>query len=93
MSIATNVEIDLVKYGNLVDWIPKLGDMIFKDGLIVRWCAVIDGMMNDDMNIRKAGNPQLLFAGEYKNEVLNSRKIKSARFGTYYICSDGTYYV
>lgn len=89
----TNVEMDLIEYGDMKNWVPKIGDMIFKDGVLFRWCALVDGIKGESVNVRKAGNPQLLFTGQYKSTVINSRQIKSARFGAFYIVSNGAYFV
>lgn len=93
MNLANDFEVDLIEFGDMKNWTPKVGDMIFKDGMFVRWCALIDGIKGELANVRKAGNPQLLLSGNYKSEVINFRQIKTARFGQYFICSRGVYFV
>jgi len=86
-------QVDLIEYGSIKMWIPKTGDMVFKDGGLFRWCGLIDGIKDDNISIRKSGNPALLVTGEYKSGIINVRKIKYARIGSYFIVSGGTYYV
>jgi hypothetical protein len=88
-----NVEIDLLQHGSLQSWSPKIGDVVFKDGLFFRWCAIVEGIKGDNISVRIAGNMHLMSMGEYKSEVINFRKIKNARLGNYFVCSDGIYYV
>lgn len=88
-----DVQVDLVEHGPMSMWVPKVGDMVFRDGGLFRWCGLVDGIKDDNVNIRKSGNPTLLFTGDYKNEVINIQKIKYARFGSYFIISNGIYYV
>lgn len=88
-----NIEVDLLEYGDIKNWHPKVGDLIFRDGMFIRWCAIINGIKDENLNIKKAGNIQLLLSGDYKTEVINARQIKSARYGTYYVNSKGAYFV
>lgn len=87
------VGIDLAEYGRIQLWSPKIGDIIFKDGGLFRWCGLVDGLKDGNMSIRKSGNPQLLFTGEYKNDIININKIRSSRFGSYFVISNGVIYI
>lgn len=87
------IQIDLFNYSSLKEWSPKIGDVIFKDGFWNRWCAVVDGMNGENLNVMKAGNMHLLLTDKNETEVISVREIKFARFGKYMIVSDGNYYV
>lgn len=87
------VGVDLIEYGMIAVWVPKLGDFIFKDGGMFRWCGLIDGIKDDNLSIKKSGNPQLLLTGDYKNGIVNRRKIASARFGSYFVVSKGVIFI
>jgi len=91
--MARDVQVDLIEHGSMNMWVPKVGDMIFKDGGLFRWCGVIDGIKDDNASVRKSGNPTLLLTGDYKAEIINVQKIKHARMGSYFVVSGGTYYV
>lgn len=86
-------EVDLMKYAQMMHWSPNVGDFIYKDGMFFRWCAVVTGIKEDKIVVRKSGNIHLLVSGDYEETILNIRKIKSASYGSYFIISDGTYYV
>jgi len=87
------LEVDLLKYGDLRRWNPKVGDTIFKDGLMFRWCCVVTGVKDDKVYVRKSGNVHLLTSGDFKEEVVDIKKIKNSMVGSYFAVSDGTYYV
>jgi hypothetical protein len=86
---------DLVRYSNLSNWVPKVGDIINKDGVFVRWCAVVTAVSTgkDKVVIFKSGNINLLVRGEYKEETIITSKIKNAMVGTYYVVSDNVYFI
>ena len=88
-----NVEVELLQHSSLQIWNPTIGDVVFKDGLFFRWAAVIQGIKGDNISVRMAGNIHLMAMGEYKEEVINYRKIKNSRLGSYFVCSNGIYYV
>jgi hypothetical protein len=87
------LQVDLLKYADINIWSPKIGDMLFCDGLFIRWCALVEGIDADSISVKKSGNLRLLVNGECKEEVINIRKIKSSMIGSYWVSSDGTYYV
>jgi len=87
------LQVDLLKYADINVWFPKIGDMLFCDGWFVRWCALVEGIDADSISVKKSGNLRLLVNGEYKEEVINIRKIKSSMVGSYWVSSDGIYYV
>lgn len=87
------IDVDLMKYAQIIYWAPNIGDFIYKDGIFFRWCAVITGIKDDNIMIRKAGNIHLLVSGDYEESIINIRKIKSSSYGSYFIISNGIYYV
>lgn len=87
------MEVDLIEHGPLVRWAPQIGDMIFRDGGLFRWCGLVDGINGENVHIRKSGNPTLLMTGDYKNDIVNVSKIRHSRIGTYFVVSRGIYYV
>lgn len=87
-----NVDVDLIKYKSILTWTPKIGDMVFRDGGLFRWCALVIGIKDDNVHIRKSGCPALLLTGEYKEETTNTIKIKNSRLGAYFVVSDGVYF-
>lgn len=87
------LEIDLLRHSPITAWMPSVGDVIHRDGVFSRWCAVVIGINGDKISVWKAGNPALMVSGESKEIVMNARKIKSASLGVYYVVSEGTYYV
>lgn len=88
------LEIDLMGYKELTTWKPKIGDMLFKDGILSRWCAVVEGINNNNISVRISGNPRLLVTGDYKSKVLKVPKIVSSMVGAYFVVDkDGIYYV
>lgn len=87
------VSVDLLKYADLSLWKPKVGDVIFNDGIFLRWFAVICAIENDVLYIRKSGNMRLLVSGEYEETKINVRKIKNSMIGSYIINSENTYFV
>ena len=88
-----NASVDLLAYRDVKCWNPAIGDVIFKDGILFRWCAVVNGIKESSINVRRSGNMHLLISGEYKDYIINVNQIKSARFGVYMIIRDGIYYV
>lgn len=90
---ASKLQVDLIEHGSLTNWSPQIGDMIFKDGGLFRWCALVDGINGDNIHIMKSGNPTLLITGDYKSEIVNAAKIRHSRLGSYFIVSRGIYYV
>jgi hypothetical protein len=87
------VQVDLIKFADLTIWAPKLGDVIFRDGIFSRWFAVVCGVDKDLLLVRKAGNIRLLVMNDYEEVKLNVRKIKNSMIGSYnVISSDGVYY-
>lgn len=92
--MSRSVEMDVAQYTELSRWSPKMGDMIFKDGGMFRWCALIIGINNDNAYVKKSGCPHLLFTGDSKEETISISKIKHTRAGSYWVVSnDGIYYV
>jgi len=88
------LEIDLMSYKQINQWRPVIGDMLFKDGVFSRWCGVVEGINNDNISIRIAGNPRLLVTGDYKTKVFKVPKIINTMAGSYFVVSkDGIYYV
>lgn len=88
------LQVDLLSHKSLSAWSPSIGDMIFKDGGLFRWCALVNGINSDNVSVMKSGNPTLLIMGESKEEVINVRKIKSVKIGSYFIVDrNGIYYV
>lgn len=90
----SNVEVDLLAYGDLATWVPQVGDVIHKDGLLNRWVAVITEAKGTSLSIRKAGNPKLLVTDNFKEDKISVFDIKNAFVGSYYVVAQrGTYYV
>jgi hypothetical protein len=88
-----NVQIDLVSYSSISKWTPSIGDVLFKEGFFSRWCGTVSGINGYKINLSRAGNIHLLLTDEVNNFVINLNKIKHARFGIYYVISNGTYYI
>lgn len=88
-----SVEIDVFKYNTIKAWKPMIGDLIYRDSVFFRWWAVILGVNSDQISIRKSGNFRLLVGGDYKDEIIDANKLKSAWIGTYVIISNGITYL
>jgi hypothetical protein len=87
-----SIEVELLKYADLSEWNPKVGDVIFRDGFIFRWFAVICGINGDILLTRKSGNLRLLMQGDYEEISLNLRKIKNSMLGSFSIISNNNIY-
>lgn len=87
-----DVQLNLLSYGSIQSWVPTLGDVIFKDGLFNRWCAIIDGIKGDTINVIKSGNMHLMLTGEHESDVINVRSIKSSKYGKYLVINNGGAY-
>jgi hypothetical protein len=89
-----DVEVELLKYADLSEWKPKIGDMVFHDGFIFRWFAIIYQVNNDMLSVKKSGNLRLLMQGEYEETILNFRKIKNSMVGSFSVIGhNNVYYV
>lgn len=90
------LEVDLLKYAPIQSWKPSIGDVIHKDGLFFRSCFIVIGVNGDKVSVRKSGNIHLLISGDYKDVVFDGsfiRSIKNSSVGSYFIVSNGIYYV
>ena len=88
------VSVDLLEYGSLKAWAPKLGDVILKDGLFFRWAGIIDGINGESLSIIKAGNVHLAITGDSKSSaIINIRNIIYSRFGKYMVISNGVFFI
>jgi len=87
-----DIDVELVKYADLTGWSPKVGDMLFRDGFIIRWFAVIYGVDGDTLLVKKSGNLRLLVQGDYEEIKLNVRKIKNTMVGSFSVISNSNVY-
>ena len=88
-----SVEIDFLKYNLIKVWKPAIGDIVYRDSVFFRWWGIINGVNNDQINIRKSGNFRLLVSGDFKEEIININKIKSSWIGSYVVISNGIVYL
>lgn len=89
-----DIEVELLKFADLSKWEPKVGDVIFSDGFIFRWFAVIYQMNGDNLLIKKSGNLRLLVAGDYEETSTSIRKIKNSMLGSFSIINvENVYYI
>lgn len=88
-----DIDIELMKFADFGIWTPKIGDVIFRDGMIIRWFAVVYGIDGDTLLIKKSGNLRLLVQGDYEEVKISVRKIKNTMVGSFSIISGNVYYV
>jgi hypothetical protein len=73
-----NVEIPLLQYKNILEWKPKVGDVIIKHGVIRRtvWFGVVNNLTAEGfVDIAKAGMLQLLTSMDPDQRKKTSVKI------------------
>ena len=93
------VNMELVRYRQLTNYTPKMGDFIIYIGwMISRWYGVISAIDKDEIVVIKDGVPSLLFTMNESNYSKNTIRLELGDIidsspGAYSVLQDGVWYV